>query len=280
MAYSIPNVVAFYPDGAWWVPCIMELSAGLLGIADSLGLDESFCPVRAMVGAFVNENHFPKPDLLICSSGAICDDFSAIAQRLSGIGFDISWWEIPRRRAYENRDAVKLPGGFSVDPALIDIVKDELSRIRTLLEKESKTRLTDKMLREGIVNANRIRSLLEKLRLTVYSAKITPIPALEMLICEMLAIHFCSDRDIAETVLTDMLTLAKNRIKAGVGYFENSVPIFWINPVADLRLMNVLEQCGGRICGTEYLFSHALDQIPTNIDPMEALAQMALADPM
>jgi benzoyl-CoA reductase/2-hydroxyglutaryl-CoA dehydratase subunit BcrC/BadD/HgdB len=44
--------------------------------------------------------------------------------------------------------------------------------------------------------------------------------------------------------------------------------------------MNLLEECGGRICGTEYLFSHAIDEIPTDIEPMEALAQMALADPM
>ena len=51
MAFSLPNVVAFYPDGAWWVPCIMECSTGDLGIADRLGIDESFCPVRAMLGA-------------------------------------------------------------------------------------------------------------------------------------------------------------------------------------------------------------------------------------
>ena len=55
MAYSFSNLVAFYPDGAWWIPCVMELNAGLLQIADSLGIDESFCPVRAMLGAFVTE---------------------------------------------------------------------------------------------------------------------------------------------------------------------------------------------------------------------------------
>ncbi len=53
-----------------------------------------------------------------------------------------------------------------------------------------------------------------------------------------------------------------------------------MNPVADLQVMNLLEDCGGRICGTEYLFAHALDPIPTDVPPMEALAQMALADPM
>ena len=46
MAYSLDNLVAFYPDGAWWLPCLLEGGGGLLEIADSLGIDDSFCPVR------------------------------------------------------------------------------------------------------------------------------------------------------------------------------------------------------------------------------------------
>ena len=59
LAYSLPDVIAFYPDGAWWIPCIMQQTAGLLDIADSLGIDDSFCPVRAMLGAFVNKCALP-----------------------------------------------------------------------------------------------------------------------------------------------------------------------------------------------------------------------------
>jgi hypothetical protein len=70
MVYSFQNLLAFYPDGAWWIPCVMEGSAGLLAIADALGIDESFCPVRAMLGAFVTGAHFPIPDVLTCSVGA------------------------------------------------------------------------------------------------------------------------------------------------------------------------------------------------------------------
>ena len=44
--------------------------------------------------------------------------------------------------------------------------------------------------------------------------------------------------------------------------------------------MNLLEDCGGRICGTDYLFCHALDEIPEDLPPTEALARTALADPM
>jgi hypothetical protein len=56
--------------------------------------------------------------------------------------------------------------------------------------------------------------------------------------------------------------------------------VFWVNPVADLAVMNLLEACGGRVCGTDFMFSHALDEIPEDLPPLEALARTALADPM
>jgi hypothetical protein len=102
-----------------------------------------------------------------------------------------------------------------------------------------------------------------------------------MQIAEMLAIHFCSDIDETLAVYDDLILEVKNRLAAGQGILpDNAVRVFWVNPVADLRVMNLLEECGGRICGSEYLFSHAIDRIPDDIDPLEALARMALADPM
>lgn len=282
MAYSLPNVVAFYPDGAWWIPCVMELSAGLLSIADSLGIDQSFCPVRAMLGAFVTGAHFPIPDMLTCSVGATCDDFSAIAQRLNGLGYPILWWEIPHRRHPEpDESSLSLPGGFEAPIDQVAFVKAELARVRIGLEELAGTPLDDEMLSAGIEAGNKIRRCLSELRRLVFTADICPLPALEMLIAEMLAIHFCSDRDEALIVLTDLLDEVRNRIAAGKGTMDgNAARIFWINPVADLRVMNLLESSGGRICGTEYLFSHALDEIPVDVPPMDALSQMALADPM
>ena len=102
-----------------------------------------------------------------------------------------------------------------------------------------------------------------------------------MLIAEMLAIHFCSDPDECLSVLEMLLAEVQSRVSAGLGVLnDEAARIFWVNPVADLRVMNLLEACGGRICGTDYLFAHALDIIPENLPPMEALAMMALADPM
>ncbi len=282
MAYSAPNLVAFYPDGAWWIPCVMEMSAGLFEIADRLGVPESFCPVRAMLGAFSTRAHFPIPDLLVCSVGAVCDDFSAIAQRLEGMGHPILWWEIPHRRAPEaSEPAVELPGGLVAPTALVDFVEEELQRVRRALEELSGARLTDAMLSQGIAAANRVRACLSRLRKLAYTANPCPMPALEMLVAEMLAIHFCSDRGEALAVLAGMLAEVERRVEAGVGVSpRHAARVFWVNPVADLRVMNLFEECGARLAGTEYLFAHALDPIPEDMAPMQALARMALADPM
>ena len=282
MAYSLPGTVAFYPDGAWWIPCVMELSAGLLAAADSLGIDEAFCPVRAMLGAFVTKAHFPIPDLLICSVGATCDDFSAIAQRLNGLGYPILWWEIPHRRRPEaDEPAVRLPGGFAAPQSQVAFVESELRRVKSALEDLAGEDLDDDKLSAGIEAANKARHLLAELRQLVFTARACPLPALEMLIAEMLIIHFCSDREESIEVLQDLVEEVTRRIRYNKGvYDEKAARIFWVNPVADLRVMNLLEDCGGRICGTEYLFSHALDEIPEDVAPMKALAQMALADPM
>jgi len=282
MAYSSPRLTAFYPDGAWWIPCVMELDAGLLEIADSLGVDESFCPVRAMLGAFATEAHFPIPDLLICSVGAVCDDFSAIAQRVNGLGHPVVWWEIPHRRAPgQGEEIVRLPGGMTAPRSQVGFVELELQRVREALDEVGGHRLSDSDLVDGIGVANEVRKELRELRHLTFTADVCPLPSLELLIAEMLAIHFCSDREETLAVLRDLVEEVRGRVESGAGFFRaDAVRVFWVNPVADLRVMNLLEERGGRICGTEYLFSHAIDEIPMDIPPMEALARVALADPM
>ena len=282
IAYSAPNVVAFYPDGAWWVPCMMEMSTGELEAADALGINESFCPVRAMLGAFLNEAHFPRPDLLVCSAGAVCDDFSAIVQRLSGLGYPVLWWEIPHRRPPDPDEAsVALPGGALAAAGQLAFVRDELERVKSAIEQLAGAPIGAALLGDGIRKANHIRELLRELRALTFTAERCPLPALELLIAEMLAIHFCSDRDEAAAVLEELLAEVRRRVQAGAGVLPaGAARVFWVNPVADLRVMNWLEDAGGRLCGTEFLFPHALDPIPVDLPPMEALARMALADPM
>lgn len=282
MAYSLPGVRAFYPDGAWWTPCLMECSDKLLQQAEALGVDASFCPVRAMLAAFVNGEHFPRPDILICSTGAVCDDFSAIAQRLENIGFPIHWWEMPRRREPEAHEvSCALPGNLAAPQIQVDCVREELGRVGAALAGIAGRPLTDGDLAAGIRAANQIRRQLAALRHLVYSAPGAPLPALEMLIAEMLAIHFCSDRGETLGVLRDLLAEAQSRVQDGASVTgAEAVRIFWVNPVADLRAMNLLEEWGGRLCGSDFMFSHALDLIPEDLPPLEALARTALADPM
>ena len=260
----------------------MECSDRLLQQAEALGIDASFCPVRAMLPAFLNDEHFPRPDRLICSTGAVCDDFSAIAQRLEKMGFPIVWWEMPRRRQPgPDEAAVVLPGNQAAPQIQVDCVREELQRVGQSLGALAGRPLDEAMLAEGIRRANEIRRRLQALRSAVYSAPGAPLPALEMLIAEMLAIHFCSDREETAAVLDELLAevgkrLRQNQFSVGA----DAVRIFWVNPVADLRAMNLLEEWGGRFCGSDYMFTHALDLIPEDLPPFEALARTALADPM
>ncbi len=282
MAYALPKVRAFYPDGAWWTPCLMECTDGLLQQAEALGIDGSFCPVRAMLAAFQNGEHFPRPDLLICSAGSVCDDFSAIAQRLARMGWPVTWWEMPRRRAPEPEEpGCILPGGLAAPQMQVDCVSEELRCLAKGLGWLAGRPLDEPLLAEGVRQANRVRRLLGRLRALVYGAAGAPLPALEMLVAEMLAIHFCSDREESILVLSDLLAEAEARIKR-CEFVANpeAVRVFWVNPVADLRAMNLLEVWGGRVCGSDYMFAHALDLIPEDLPPFEALARTALADPM
>jgi hypothetical protein len=282
MAYALPGVRAFYPDGAWWTPCLMECSDKLLQQAETMGIDASFCPVRAMLPAFENGEHFPKPDLLVCSTGAVCDDFSAIAQRLEYLGHPVFWWEMPRRRPPAAGEiACALPGNLAAPKIQVDCVRNELQRVGQALGELAGKKLDDDLLMNGIRAANEVRRLLDALRRTVYSAPAAPLPALEMLVAEMLAIHFCSDREETIAVLDGLLAEVQARIRQNQFVINaNAVRIFWVNPVADLRAMNLLEELGGRICGSDYMFTHALDLIPENLPPLESLARVALADPM
>jgi hypothetical protein len=282
MAYAFPGVRAFYPDGAWWTPCLMEGNDRLLLEAEALGIDAAFCPVRAMLAALCNEEHFPRPDLLVCSTGAVCDDVSAIAQRLERLGHRILWWEIPRRRRPEpGEEYCALPGGLSAPREQVVVAQEELSRVARALAALAGQELSEAAWRAGIAQANRVRRELAALRDTVFRAPGAPLPALEMLIAEMLAIHFCSDREESLQVLAELAAEARRR--AAAGQFVTSpeaVRVYWVNPVADLRAMNLLEACGGRLAGTDFMFTHALDLIPEDLAPFEALARIALADSM
>lgn len=282
LAYAFDNLAAFYPDAAWWIPCFKQNRDGLFDLADRYGLDAAFCPVRAMVGAFVNGQHFPIPDALVCAVGAVCDDFSIAAARLESLGHSIFWWELPRRRTPDpDEPAAPLANGLSAPDTQLRLVRQELTRIGEYLEQVAGQPLSVARLADTIRKANRIRRLLRTLRQRIFTAPRCPLGALETMLAEMLAIHFCSDPDETELVLTALLDEVNRRIDAGLGVLpESAVRIFWINPPADICAMNLLEACGGRLCGTDFMFPHAMEPLDETADPFTALAKAALDDPM
>ena len=139
-------------------------------------------------------------------------------------------------------------------------MKSELGRVKQALETYAEQPLGDDQLVEGISRANQVRRLLAELRQLCFTADPCPLPALEMLIAEMLAIHFCSDHNETIAVLTELLEEVRRRVYARAGVLPaDAVRLFWVNPVADLRVMNLLEDLGGRVCGADNMFCHALD---------------------
>jgi benzoyl-CoA reductase/2-hydroxyglutaryl-CoA dehydratase subunit BcrC/BadD/HgdB len=268
IVYSSSRAVAFYPDGAWWIPCLMEMSEGLLRIADAAGFGDEVCPVRAALAAFLNRAHFPLPDLLVGAVGACCDDMMCVMQRVADLGIPMVWWEIPYR-------------GEGITPELVRFVAGQLNRIRRAVGDVAGEQITDDMLTAGIRKANRVRGILARIRDLVYGTTPAPFPALETQICEMLAIHFCSDLEESLRVLASVLETVERRAGKGEGVLpRENCRVVWVNPVADLRAMNLFEEMGGALAGTEYLFRHALLPIPEDKPPLEALAETALADPM
>lgn len=282
LAYACDNAVAFYPDGAWWIPCVMEMSEGLLRVADSLGFGDEMCPARAALAAFFKGGHFPMPDLLVGAVGCCCDDFSAIQQRVADMGIPIVWWELPYRRdSSEGEPSEITPTGIAVPTRLVDFVAGQLEKVKRAIEQTTRQIITDEKLSKAIDKANQLRRLLGTIRDLSYGTVPVPFPSLETQICEMIALHFCSEMDESINVLGHVAETIQQRVNNQEGVLPaDSCRCVWVNPVADLRAMNMFESLGGSIAGTEYLFRHALVQIPTNIEPMRALALTALCDPM
>ncbi|MEZ4813456.1 MAG: 2-hydroxyacyl-CoA dehydratase family protein [Caldisericia bacterium] len=282
IAYAHPEIISFYPDGAWWIPCVMEMNAGLLKIADGAGLGEEYCPARVALSAFLNRAHFPMPELLIGAVGSCCDDFSAVMSRISRTDMKVSWWELPYRRETDSKiNTTELSTGIRVENHLIDFVEEQFKTIIQEIKNHLGLEITDEMLTESIKNANRLRKSLANIRDMAYGITPAPLPSLEAQICEMFALHYCSDMEEGIDVIEFVEQMVIDRVENNIGILpEDNAKILWVNPVADLRIMNIFEDLGGRVAGSEYLFSHSLTQIPEDTHPTKALAMIALCDPM
>lgn len=277
---AIPGARAFYPDGAFWLPCLQRGLGGQLEAADRLGIGEAFCPVRALLACYSSGTGFPLPDLDVCAVGATCDDFSAVAQRLAGLGRAILWWELPAFREPDpGETSVTLPDGSQAPAQLAGWIAAELERVAAAIARAAGRPLDDTALRAAIVRSNRMRATVRAIRDVVFAAPLPPIAALELLLVEILALHYCSDQARCQAVLDRVLAEVQARITAGDGHGPaDAVRVFWLNPVADLRVLGWLEEAGGRLAGTDFMTAQAMAAIPDDLPPYAALARAALCD--
>ncbi len=285
LSYAVPESITFYADELWWAPCFAEESH-LLDEAARLGAGDELCFVRAALGAMKTLDYFPAPDLCIAGVGACCDDFSAVMQLIEAEGYATHWWEMAERfdpsTAIITEKFLHTSAGSSpyLESARIFVATQLKGVVRRLEEVSGKT-ITEAMLRKSRDQSNAIRSRISELRDLVYGAKQPPLPGLEMLLAEFIAPHACSDPDEAVAVLDELLKTVRDRLAKKLSPLSaDPLRVFWATPPTDAALINLLEDLGGCIAGTEYMISHSFLKIAENISVIDAVAENCMDDPM
>jgi len=298
LVMSFPDCVPFYPECIWWIPFFRE-STELLDVASKLGTPEAACFSRAALAAFYKKAYFPKPDLIVASTGASCDDYSCIMQLVEDLGYEIFWVEIPYRRSllpiFINKGEQR---GIKIGAKVVNGEKENVTDdydqtihgylyhkdMEHYLINEYK-RIWQRMfkltgvnnlhrLEETIKKTNHLRKLVYEIKRLTFEAKIAPLPALELMTIEFGNLYGYADFDEWFDIVEMMYQTVKQRIDKGVGILtEKAIPIAWITPTADPYLLNIVENFGCRVVETEYVINQALVEIEENIEPFRALAR-------
>ncbi len=285
LSYAVPESLTFYADELWWAPCFAE-EPHLLDEASKLGAGEDLCYVRAALGAMVTLDYFPKPDLCIAGAGACCDDFSAVMQLIESLGYPTHWWEMAARfepsTHLTSEKYLHTPYGKSLyQESALTFVTGQLKGVMRRLEEISGKKITESMLEKSRERFNNIRQRIAMLRDIVYSAKNPPLPGLEMMLAEFIAIHACSEPDESIYVLDDLIQTVKQRLEQCVSPLSpDPVRIFWATPPTDAALVTLLEDLGGCIAGTEYMISHSFYPLATDKAVIASVAENCMDDPM
>jgi hypothetical protein len=284
IAYSVPDSLTFYADELWWAPCFSE-EPHLLDTAKALGATEELCYVRAALGAYKTLDYFPRPDLSFAGVGSCCDDFSAVMQLIEWQGNPIHWWEIPTRfdknRWSYTTPFLETPFGHSpYQESAVKFLIGQYEGIVRALEKKSGKSISNDMLSASIRGFNAVREKVRFLRELVYSSKQPPLPGLEMLLAEFIALHYCSEPDESLLVLDDLLMMVRDRLEKKQSPFSGEpIRIFWVTPPTDAAIMTLVEDLGACVCGTEYMISHAFFPLDAEKPPLQAIAENYMDDP-
>ncbi len=264
---AVPNCIPFYPECIWWTPFLKE-STELLDCASILGVPEATCFSKAALSAFHKKAYFPKPDLVIASTGATCDDYSCIMQRVLDFGYEPVWLEIPFRRKAQTYFA-----DTTYDHRFRQYLVDEYRRLWRRLTESTPADQSDR-LRESIKKANRLRALVDKIKKLSATARRAPLPALELMTIEFGSLYGYADFDEWLDIVEMLYQTVNQRVEASTGVLdETAVPIAWVTPSADPMLLNLVEDLGARIVETEYVINQALVPIEETTEPFPALAE-------
>ena len=285
LSYAVPDSLTFYADELWWAPCFAEESH-LLDEAAKLGAGEELCFVRAALGAMKTLDYFPPPDLCIAGVGACCDDFSAVMQLIESLGYRTHWWEMAVK--FEQSSPVMSEkflktsfGRSEYQESARKFVAGQLKGVVRSLEEVSGHKITEEMLVRSRDRMNAIRIRVSMLRDLVYGADRPPLPGLEMLLAEFIAIHACSEIDESINVLNDLIYTVQKRLAAGESPLGTTpLRVFWATPPTDAALITLLEDLGGCIAGTEYMISHSFYPVSTEMPVLDAVAENCMDDPM
>ncbi len=280
---SFPDCIPFYPECCWWIPFFKE-SMELLNIASNLGTPEAACFSRAALSAFYKRCYFPRPDLVIASTGASCDDFSCIMQRVARMGYEILWLEIPfrktpvtsrltKRTSYKEEDYNRTKQGLIYHKRVEEYLIDDYQKVWQAMFRLTRVSNPNRLI-ETIKKVNRIRQLVSEIEEMNLKAPIAPIPALELTTIEFGNLYGYADIDEWLAIVAMIHNLVKERVEKKIGVLnEAAIPIAWITPSADPFVLNLVEDLGCRVVATEYVINQAMVAIEEDREPFSALAR-------
>ncbi|MEO0185855.1 MAG: 2-hydroxyacyl-CoA dehydratase family protein, partial [candidate division WOR-3 bacterium] len=271
LVLSFPDCVPFYPECLWWTPFFKE-STDLLDTASKLGLPEATCFSRVVASAFYKRSYFPKPDLIIGSTGASCDDYSCVMQVVENMGYDIMWVEIPFRRSPDfllnkprQQELEKTQLGFFYPKIIEDYLTREYQRIWQALFKLTGVNNPHRLV-ETIEKVNHLRNLVAEIKKLNADAEVAPLPALELMTIEFGNLYGYADFDEWLEIVKMIHNMVKRRVEKGIGVLKkDAIPIAWITPSADPYLLNLVEDLGCRVVDSEYVINQAMIQIEEKI---------------
>lgn len=269
IVHSFPNCVPFYPECIWWTPFLRE-STDLLDCATRLGVPEAACFSRAALAAFYKKAYFPRPDLVIASSGAACDDYAGVMQLIEDLGHPVLWLEVPIRKPVpENNDQQANQDARRFEDYLIAEYQRAWQAMVTLTGINNINRL-----KENIGKTNQLRYMIEEIKQLCAEAEAAPLPALEMMALEFGNLYGYADLEEWLAIVASVRDLVRKRTHDRCGVLDSrALPLAWITPSADPLLLNLIEDYGGRVVATEYVINQALLPIEENQDPFRALAR-------